>query len=437
MPPTLETTRYAGIYKRGSKYVVRYRLAGKYKAESCATLEEARKLKRSRESARDRGELDQISESQVRLADYALEWTDRYQGNGRRGFTDETRDEYRRDIERYVIPRLGDLKLSAVRHRDVADWVAWLCDGKAQAKRKAKEKGSLKVGEPINLSDATVRRILCPLRACFATARREGLRRDNPCSDVPLPSRPKIEAPDGEDRKALTRAELAAFLLVTPPKWKLFFRTLAATGLRWGEITALQWHDLEIDGSNPRLNVRRAMARNQPKGGPPKFKAPKSKYGKRTIPLVANLARELREHRASVNPDGAELVFPSLNGSPLDHSNTFRRVLRVAGGEAGVPWIGFHTFRHTCASMAFDAGRSIKQVQRWLGHHSPAFTLETYVHLLDEGVGEGIDLAAELPESECILSPDPRELSGTEPDWHPAEPAETSQIPDSAAVHAA
>jgi hypothetical protein len=49
---------------------------------------------------------------------------------------------------------------------------------------------------------------------------------------------------------------------------------------------------------------------------------------------------------------------------------------------AGVPWVGFHTFRHTCATTLFRRGLNAKQVQVWLGHHSPAFTLATYVHFL-------------------------------------------------------
>ena len=52
-----------------------------------------------------------------------------------------------------------------------------------------------------------------------------------------------------------------------------------------------------------------------------------------------------------------------------------------------MPWVGFHTFRHTCASILFARGKSIKQVQEWLGHADPGFTLRTYVHLMDEGLG--------------------------------------------------
>ena len=70
----------------------------------------------------------------------------------------------------------------------------------------------------------------------------------------------------------------------------------------------------------------------------------------------------------------------------LDPDNLAERVLAPACEEAGVEWAGFHTFRHTVASRLFEQGRNVVQVQRWLGHHSPSFTLDTYVHLLDDGL---------------------------------------------------
>jgi len=73
-----------------------------------------------------------------------------------------------------------------------------------------------------------------------------------------------------------------------------------------------------------------------------------------------------------------------------------RRVLRPVAEEVGAPWAGFHTFRHTCASMLFERGANAKQVQRWLGHHSAAFTLDTYVHLLEDQLGEPLELEGEL-----------------------------------------
>jgi integrase len=54
--------------------------------------------------------------------------------------------------------------------------------------------------------------------------------------------------------------------------------------------------------------------------------------------------------------------------------------------------LGFHAFRHTCASMLFAEGQNVKQVQRWLGHAKAPITLDTYPHLLDEGVGETLGI---------------------------------------------
>jgi Phage integrase family len=83
------------------------------------------------------------------------------------------------------------------------------------------------------------------------------------------------------------------------------------------------------------------------------------------------------------------------------------RVLKPAAVEAGpgewVPdergrlraesWVGFHTFRHTCATSLFRAGWNAVQVQRWLGHHKPSFTIDTYVHLLEQDIPEPIAVA--------------------------------------------
>ena len=99
---------------------------------------------------------------------------------------------------------------------------------------------------------------------------------------------------------------------------------------------------------------------------------------------------------------------------PLRPNNLSRRTLKPAAEEVGAPWAGFHTFRHTCASMLIADGRNVVQVQRWLGHHSPAFTLSTYAHLMDDGVGEALALErpsglehdeAELEDSSASVLP--------------------------------
>lgn len=402
MAAPMEKTRHPGIFKRGSRYVVAYRADGRQRWESARTLDQARRLKAARTTDRDRGELH--DQSRIRFRAYAEEWIDRYQGNGRRGFTEDTRLDYRRDLERYAFPffdgRLGRT-LSGITPRDAANWIGWLCDEQEQRKRLAGEKGK-PVGkvEPVRLADATVRRIASPVRACLASARREGLIRHNPMDGAVLPTRPVIEE-DGEDvARAFTREQLDAFLRVVHPDYVTMFRLLAVTGVRWSELVALRWRDLDLDGP-PRLKVRRALSRRRTKDAPVTFKPPKSKLGRREIPLNAALVLELRARRKVARLGGDEdLVFPARNGAPLRHENVRRRVLMPAAEEAGAGWAGFHTFRHTCASMLFERGANAVQVQRWLGHHSPAFTLATYVHLLDAGVGDALDLGVELSRSD-------------------------------------
>ena len=73
---------------------------------------------------------------------------------------------------------------------------------------------------------------------------------------------------------------------------------------------------------------------------------------------------------------------------PFSPNNLGRDVLIPTREALGMDWVTFHTFRHTCASLLFSEDRNIKQVQKWLGHADPSFTLKTYVHLMDEGIGD-------------------------------------------------
>jgi|SRR5215831_5401993 len=114
MAAPLEKTRTPGIYRRGGRYVFSYRdTEGKQRWESRRTLDEARLAKQARATDVARGE--HVEQSAAMLREYASEWVKRYQGRGRRGFRENTRDEYERVLERFVFAyfpeqiRLADL----------------------------------------------------------------------------------------------------------------------------------------------------------------------------------------------------------------------------------------------------------------------------------------------------------------------------------------
>ena len=84
---------------------------------------------------------------------------------------------------------------------------------------------------------------------------------------------------------------------------------------------------------------------------------------------------------------GAEPVFEGEFGGHMRDDTIRKRVLNPTRELIGMEWVSFHSFRHTCASLLFESGKDIRQVSEWLGHSDPAFTLRTYVHLMDDGLG--------------------------------------------------
>lgn len=383
-PPLERVPRHPGIYRRGSRYVVTFRdLNGHQRKRFARTLREARDLKAALRTDVRRREYRQ--ESRVTFVDYARDWIDTYQGRTSSGVRDATREDYRARLglrlDEHGQLRLDDQgraygavgffgrrRLAEIEPRDI----------KAYAKQLA-DRG---------LAPNTVRLALAPVKALFATAFEEGLIRVNPAANVRIIQPAATDADTDPHVKALTESELQALLeeircprcstADTPPtlceaceRWRLFFSFLAHTGLRIGEAIALRWDDVDLGGR--RVQVRRRFYRGS-------FAPPKSRYGRRAVPLSPRMAQALWRLRGTAGDD--ELVFASETGGVLDSSNLMRRVLKPAARRAGVAWVGFHTFRHTCATTLFRRGLNPKQAQVWLGHHSPAFTLATYVHLI-------------------------------------------------------
>lgn len=423
MAAPLVKTKTPGIYKRGSRYVFSYRVDGKQRWESCRTLDDARRAKAARHTDIGRGEFEQRSKITVHA--YLREWVERYQGTGRRGYREETRDEDRRLLERHALRYFpAKTKLTEVTPSTIAGFVGWLCDGREQAKNahaiaveEARDTGK-REPKPLaedatrELSDSTVRNALKPLRTALATARREGLIRHNPATEVTLPHRDEID--EDEDRpRPFPTGTMELVVDLVHPRHRLLFELLAATGMRRSELIALEGRHLALDGDRPYVKVRQRARRQR--GNGISVGALKSRYARRDVPIPLELADRLR----ALGTAEDEFVFRSSVGTIVDPDNLAERVLSPACAEAGAEWAAFHTFRHTVASRLFAEGRNPAQVQRWLGHHSPAFTLSTYVHLLDDDLGEPL-----APQSANKVRTDPTPLDATR---EPARIGETTE----------
>lgn len=378
-------TRHPGIYKLaagGYEYVWR----NAHGRQQSATVDSMAVALREKPKAEDLARRGHDHDETLTLEAYALDWVERYQGRTNRGFRESSRDAYRRELTAHVLPFFGERqKITTVTPRLVSSFVSHLV-AKPAKPLNAIESRRPDPSEPrATLSDDSIRRIMAPLKACLADAVQEGVIPSNPTSGVRLPRRPKIEEDEDAPVKALTEAELKAVLLCAPEEHRTLLEFLALTGLRISECLGVAKRHLVLSGDRPRVKVRRAWVKGE-------YNPPKSRFGKRDVPLSAAMVRALRRRVAGMGPD--DLVFGDPEGNPWDVSTLRRRSIEIAGPEAGVPWAGFHTLRHTCATRLFAAGRNAVQVSRWLGHHSAAFTLERYVHLLNDDLGGPLELPA-------------------------------------------
>jgi integrase len=403
----LETTKTPGVYRRGSRYVVRFRdPTGKQRKRFAATYKEALRLKSTLTADVHRGEFR--ATSKVTFADYAATWIATYQGRTRRGVGPRTLELYRQDLG------LND------QGEATGKGAVWFF-GRTQlselgpAELKAYGKHLADRGH----SRSTVKRGLAPVKALLATAHEDGLIRFNPAAGLRNLAPAKQEQEAAERVKAFTPEELAAVLEKIPAAWLPFFSFLAETGLRIGEAIEVRWCD--VDRGKLTLNVARQYHRGD-------VVLPKGRKTRR-IPISKRLDAMLWELRKQTKATDAELVFTAERGSRLDQKNLAARVLKPACVAAGVgemakdekgglrpeSWASFHTFRHTCATQLFRTGWNAAQVSRFLGHSDAGFTLRTYVHLLDEDLPEP-DVLGSIEASASAE----RRRENAEPDAHAA-----------------
>lgn len=219
----------------------------------------------------------------------------------------------------------------------------------------------------------TVRNALVVLKTMLSTAVEWGYLDQSPAEKVRPPRLEHVE------RESLTLEELGRVLAVAGEPWALMFELAAWSGLRRGELLALQRGDLEL-GEPGSVHVRRSLGRYG-------MGTPKSKAGRRVVALEPRLRDALRRHlnRGAVvdlDPDPAEFLFPSPRRAamPIDPdalTGAWERALR----RAGVRHMPLHALRHTAASLMVASGATVKEVQRTLGHASAQLTMDVYAHL--------------------------------------------------------
>ena len=256
------------------------------------------------------------------------EWLDRWITEYKEGtIRPSTLTNYRRYIELYIKPQLGDKQVSLITQQDIQ-----------RMYRRLKKNGRVREHPEMDyqLSDATVCHIHLVMHGAMKDAVQAHVIPRNPTEGTTAPK------PNYKPKRILTRPELDAFLEVVEQDdvWRDFFQVELMTGLRRGEICGLQWSD--FDEAAGTLKVCRTL--HGQRKGTYTIGETKTNQGMRTIILPHSVVDILRRRKTDaigpwIFPDPVRPEDPVNPGSAYTHMKTLLQ-------HAGLPSIRFHDLRH-------------------------------------------------------------------------------------------
>jgi integrase len=276
-----------------------------------------------------------------------------------------TLHSYRSNLERYVLPRIGQLPLQRLTpaHLNTLYGALLAAGGRG--------------GQP--LSARTVQAIHMTVRKALGDAARWGLVVRNVAALASPPKRRRAEM------RTWTAAELRAFLEhVQDERLAALWMLAASTGMRRGEMLGLRWVDVDLDRG--RVAVRQTLVIA---GRQVVISEPKTSRSRRSIALDPRSVAALRSWRAAQAAErlawgagwtDSGLVFTREDGTPI-HPEWLSDAFEWRIKTAGLPRIRLHDLRHTHASLGLAAGVPIKVMSERLGHTSSSFTADAYQHV--------------------------------------------------------
>jgi integrase len=227
------------------------------------------------------------------------------------------------------------------------------------------------------------RKVITNVGTMLAFAQGRGLVAQNVAASVKLKSEAREGAgPLREGVDYPSRAELKLLMDAVSDRWRPFLLTAIFTGMRASELRGLTWQDVDLGTGT--IHVRRRANLWGELGNP------KSKMGKRDIPLPPLLVNTLKAWWLACPKGAIGLVFPAGAGHVETHGHIINRFwdpLQKSCGLAGR--YRFHALRHAAASLFIaHLGWPVKRVQSVLGHASASMTLDVYGHLFFDPEGD-------------------------------------------------
>jgi integrase len=303
------------------------------------------------------------------------EYLDRWLADVRDTVRKSTHEGYEYVIEPHIKPALGRIKLKDLNPAQIRWFYRHRLDS--------------------GLSPATVHKQHVVLHKALKAAVADGLIPRNAAAGLKLPriTREEIAPLTEEESRRLLETVRGARL-------EALYVLALSTGMRLGELLALKWEDVDLEGG--RLRVRRTLTHA---GKAFVLGEPKTKNSRRTIRLTkgansalkAHLSRQFEEmERMGSHYQPGGLIFATEGGTIVNPSNLRNRSFKPLLKRAGLPPIRFHDLRHTCATLLLSKSVNPKVVSEMLGHASISITLDIYSHLLPDMQEKAVEAVEEM-----------------------------------------
>jgi integrase len=351
------------------------RISYKYirKTKACSSKEKAIQLKKKLEMALELYGMDALKileadhESEIRrstppeiptIDEYQKKWLAELE---KTDLKKSTKDSYSYLLTKHVVPAFGTERLNAIDYSKLKAWVI------AQAGDYSKD---------------SVRLQVAVLRTMIQEAVNEGILPINPVMKLGKFYRSARRIKEKIDPFTIEELHLIEIKCRERfPKFYSFILCLARTGMRIGEVTALQWIDIDFERNY--IIVRRNIPHHR------QVETTKTVASQRKVDMSPELSAELKqlrtERKKQALADGTtfdmeEWIFRTDEGTPIYYTNFLRRIWHKVQDLAQVRRRTPHDLRHTWASHMLAGGADLAYVSNQLGHANPSITLRIYSH---------------------------------------------------------